>query len=80
VRGSPEGGNRAEHVTNWNLRLQRRFRAPFGSITGTADVMNLTNASHSIQQNDLTGPSFNMRLPVAIQAPRMMRLGFRFEF
>ena len=34
VRGSPEGGNRAEHVTNWNLRARREFRVPFGRITG----------------------------------------------
>jgi len=80
VRGSPEGGNRAEHVTNWSLRLQREFRVTLGRITASGDVLNLTNAGHSIQQNDLTGPSFNLRLPVAIQSPRTVRLGFRLEF
>ncbi|MBZ5578176.1 MAG: hypothetical protein LAP40_16565 [Acidobacteriia bacterium] len=80
VRGSPEGGNRAEHVTNWNLRVRRAFRLPFGSLTGIADVLNLTNAGHAIQESDLSGPSFNRRLPVAIQAPRAVRLGFRYDF
>jgi hypothetical protein len=80
VRGSPEGGNRAEHVTNWNLRARREFRLPFGRISGTADVMNVTNAGHRIQESDLSGPSFNLRLPVAIQAARAVRLGFRIEF
>jgi hypothetical protein len=80
LRGSPEGGNRAEHVTNWNLRVRREFHLPFGSIAGTADVLNVMNAGHAIQENDVTGASFNRRLPIAIQAPRSMRLGFRFDF
>ena len=80
VRGSPEGGNRAQHVTNWNVRMRREFRLPLGKLSGTVDVMNLTNASGAIQENDLTGPSFNRRLPVALQAPRAVRAGFRFEF
>lgn len=80
LRGSPEGGNRAEHVTNWNLRVRREFQLPWGRLTGTADLLNVTDAGHAIQENDLTGPSFNQRLPVAIQAPRSVRLGFRFEF
>jgi hypothetical protein len=80
VRGSPEGGNRAEHVTNWNLRASREFRLPRARITATMDLMNVVNAGHAIQESDLTGASFNQRLPVALQAPRFARLGFRYEF
>ncbi|HUI82315.1 MAG TPA: hypothetical protein VLY24_30540 [Bryobacteraceae bacterium] len=80
VRGSPEGGNRAEHVTNWNLRARRQFRVPFGRITAIADLMNVTNAGHRIQESDLSGPEFNLRLPVALQAARQARVGFRVEF
>src|SRR5262249_37739966 len=56
VRGSPEGGNRAEYVLNWNLRLQRDFRMPIGRITGAVDVMNVLNAGQSLQQSDVGGP------------------------
>jgi hypothetical protein len=80
LRGSPEGGNRAEHVTNWNFRVSRGFRLRIGVLTGLVDVLNLTNAGHSIQQSDLSGPTFNQRLPVEIQAPRAVRLGFRLQF
>jgi hypothetical protein len=80
VRGSPNGGNRAEHVTNWNLRLSRRFGVPTGRLTVSADVLNVTNAAHRLQESDLSGPTFNQRLPVAIQAPRFMRLELRYEF
>jgi len=80
VRGSPEGGNRAEHVTNWNFRVRREFRLPRGTISAVADVLNLTNGGHAIQEDDRTGPLFTRRLPVAIQAARAARLGFRFDF
>jgi hypothetical protein len=79
VRGSPEGGNRAEHVTNWNLRIGREFLLSCVRITATADFFNLANAGHAIQENELTGPSFYQRLPVALQAPRSLRLGIRIE-
>jgi hypothetical protein len=80
VRGSPEGGNRAQYVINWNLRLSRQFGLPIGRFAVTADIFNVTNAGQSIQQNDLSGPSFNLRMPVAIQPPRFVRIGFRYAF
>ena len=80
VRGSPEGGNRAQYVINWNLRLRREFPLSIGKIAASADVLNVTNAGQSIQQNDLTGSSFNQRLPVAIQPPRFVRLELRYDF
>jgi hypothetical protein len=80
VRGSPEGGNRAQYVIGWNLRFSRLFRLPFGKIAVLADVLNVTNAGQRIQENDLSGPSFNQRLPVAIQPPRFIRIGLRYDF
>ncbi len=80
VRGSPGGGNRAQHITNWDLRLSRRFRVPAGGLTLSADLFNATNAGHRLQEQDLTGPSFNLRLPVSIQPARQARIGFRYEF
>jgi outer membrane receptor protein involved in Fe transport len=80
VRGSPEGGNRAQYALNWNVRFAREFRIPAGRLTLSADIFNVTNAAHRIQENDLSGPSFNLRLPVAIQPPRFVRIGFRYAF
>jgi hypothetical protein len=80
VRGSPGGGNRAEHVTNWNLRLSRQFALPFGRVAVSADILNVTNAAHRLQEDDLSGPAFLLRLPVAIQPSRFVRLGFLYEF
>ncbi len=80
VRGSPNGGNRAQYVVNWNLRVSREFGVREGTLRLSADVLNVTNAAQRLQENDLTGPSFNLRLPVAIQPPRFLRVGFRYEF
>jgi hypothetical protein len=80
VRGSPEGGNRAQYVLNWNLRVQREFRLPSGRITASADLLNVMNAGQEIQQSDLSGPRFNSRLPVTIQPPRFARLTFAYDF
>ena len=80
VRGSPEGGNRAQYVMNWNLRLRREFRLPFGRLAADLDVMNIANAGASVQEVDWSGPTFNLRLPVAIQPPRFVRMEMRYEF
>jgi hypothetical protein len=79
VRGSPEGGNRAEHATVGNVRLSREFALSHGRMTVWADVLNVTNAGHSVQQDNRSGPSFNLRPPLAIQPPRFARFGFRFS-
>ena len=43
-------------------------------------TINVTNAGQRLQEDDLSGPSFNLRLPVAIQPPRSAVIGFRYEF
>lgn len=80
VRGSLQNGNRAQYAINWNLRVSRRFTLPLGGLTVSADVLNVTNAGQRLQESDLSGTSFNLRLPVSIQPPRLMRMGFRYEF
>ncbi len=80
VRGSPEGGNRAQYAIHWNLRLSRQFALPRGRLAVFFDVLNVTNAAQRLQESDLSGPAFNLRLPVSIQPARFLRLGFRYEF
>jgi hypothetical protein len=75
-RGSPGGGNRAEHVENWNLRLSRDWNR----FTASADLLNVANANLAIQQSDITGPGFNLRLPIAIEPPRFARFELRYRF
>jgi len=80
VRGSPGGGNRAEHVFNWNLRFSRSFRASAGSFRVALDVFNVTNAAHRIQESEVTGSLFNQRLPVAIEPARFVRFQVEYQW
>ena len=80
VRGSPEGGNRTQYLLNWNLRVMREFALYAGRMAISVDILNVTNAGQALQQSDLTGPSFNLRLPVVIQSPCFLRMGARYSF
>lgn len=80
LRGSPEGGNRAQYVLNWNLRIGRDIVLPFGRLELTADLLNVLNNGNTIEQSDLSGPQFNSRPALAIPPPRTLRLGFRWLF
>ena len=79
-RGSPGGGNRSQHVETWNLRLTRDWALAPGRISAAADILNVTNQDLAIQQSDLTGPNFNLRLPIAIEQPRFVRFEIRYQF
>ena len=80
VRGSPEGGNRAEFVMNWNLRLGRRFHLPFGQLITGFDLLNVTNVANRIQESYVSSKAFNKRLPLAIQTPRVLRISLQYQF
>jgi len=80
MRGSPGGGNRAEHVLNWNLRLSREIPAPRGAVEVALDVLNLTNNADSLREADVTGVAFNQRLPIEIPAARSLRLNLQYAF
>jgi hypothetical protein len=80
ARGSPEGGNRAEHIVNWNLGPRRSFHTRAGLLTLKMDLMNAMNAGSKVQESNLSGTDFNLRLPVAIQAPRSLNCGFNLTF
>jgi hypothetical protein len=80
IRGSPEGGNRSEYALNWNLRVARSFPIRYGHMRVSVDLLNVTNFHNRIQEDDVTGPNFNQRLPVAIEPPRSVRFALRYTF
>ena len=80
VRGSPGGGNRAEHVMNWNLRLCRAFPMAHGTAKLALDVANVMNSDHRIREVETSGPTFNQRLPIAIEPARFLRICIQYAF
>ena len=80
ARGSPEGGHRTEYNATLDLRLARTLRLGHGSVRLIADIFNVANSAKQTREIDRTGPDFNLRLPLALQPPRFLRLGIEFEF
>lgn len=78
-RGSPAGGHRTQYLLDWDLRLSRDFDLRLGRIRFAADVFNVLNRAGKLRENDLSGPSFNQRLPSAVQPPRFVRLGVLYQ-
>jgi hypothetical protein len=80
VRGSPEGGHRTQYHASWDIRVSRPFSIGPGTLQVAADVFNVLNASFSLVERDVSGVDFERRLPLAIQPPRSLRLGFDYRF
>jgi hypothetical protein len=80
IINDPLSGNRAQGVINANLRLARQFRLPRGSLDAAVDIFNVANSGYKIQENDVSGTSFNLRLPVEIQPARFARFELRYSF
>ncbi|HJZ83495.1 MAG TPA: hypothetical protein VKD91_24205, partial [Pyrinomonadaceae bacterium] len=61
-------------------RVARAFTLKRTKLSLDLDVFNLLNLNRDTLENDLTGPEFTKRIPLAIQAPRTFRLGLEWEF
>jgi hypothetical protein len=72
-----EAGYRADSVANWNLRLLREFRLPVGRLAASAEILNVLNAGHIVQESGLAP---NPQAPIAFQEPRWVLLQLRYEF
>lgn len=77
-------GDQGAYRTNFNstldLRVARAFTLKRTKLSLDLDVFNLLNLNRDTLENDLTGPEFTKRIPLAIQAPRSFRLGLEWEF
>ena len=76
VRGSPEGGHRTQYYLGWDVRVGRSL----GPLRLHADIFNVLNRGSRLREDDLSGPLFNQRLPLAIQPARLVRLGVAYQF
>jgi hypothetical protein len=77
---NPLSGNRAEGVINANIRLARKFQLPVGAFDAALDFLNVANSNYKLQESEITGTSFNLRLPVEIQPARFARIQLRYSF
>jgi hypothetical protein len=83
VRATPRahpGGFQTQFNFTLDTRAAREFRLRRGTLSAYLDFFNVLNLDKNTLEADLTGPSFESRVPLAIQAPRAARLGIEWRF
>jgi len=83
VRATPRahpGGFQTQFNMTVDARVARKFALRRGILSGYLDVFNIQNLNKNTLEADLTGPTFESRVPLAIQAPRAARLGIEWKF
>jgi hypothetical protein len=75
-----QGAFRTNLSSTLDLRVARAFSIKHSKLSVDADVFNLLNLSRDTRESDLTGPQFNLRIPLAIQSPRTIRIGLEWQF
>jgi hypothetical protein len=83
VRATPRaqpGAFRTQFNSSTDLRVAKEFQLARGKLSLIADAFNLLNQNQNLLEDALTGPTFEQRVPLAIQAPRNVRLGLVWSF
>jgi hypothetical protein len=75
---SNRGDERFPSVTSLDLRLSRAFRFGTRRIVPQVDLFNITNASPIVGLTSTVGNTY--LAPAEILAPRIIRVGFSFDF
>jgi hypothetical protein len=78
VPAYPNGRTRFSYTVTLDARIEKGFRVGARRAAVTFDAFNLTNMENEVEEDPLTGATF--RMTTAVQPPRTLRLGFRFEF
>jgi hypothetical protein len=74
------GGFQTQFNLTLDLRVAREFALRRGHLRGPLDFFDLLNSNRNTLEADLTGPTFASRVPLAVLAPRLARLGIEWEF
>ena len=72
------GRTRFTYTATVDLRLEKGFSFGRHRAAVRLDAFNLTNHANEVEEDVVSGPAF--RLSSAVQPPRTLRLGLRFEF
>lgn len=83
VRATPRGdfgAFRTQFNSTLDLRVARTFDVKRSKLSVALDVFNILNFNRNTLESDLTSTNFAKRIPLAIQAPRILRLGLGWEF
>jgi hypothetical protein len=71
-------GHRFTYTLTWDARLEKILRFGRQRVALSAEVFNLLNTRHEVEEDVVSGADF--RTPTAIQPPRSLRIGLRCMF
>jgi hypothetical protein len=74
------GAFRTQFNSTTDLRVTREFQLSNSRMALIAEVFNLLNQNQNTVEESLTGPTFEQRVPLSIQPPRLIRLGVSWNF
>ncbi len=77
-RGEP-GGFRTQYSLVFDQRLAHDLNIAGHRLSFMADFFNLLNRNNNLQEYDISGPIFPLRKPMAVENPRVIRIGFRWN-
>jgi hypothetical protein len=74
------GGFQTQLNSTLDVRLARNFHLREGTVSGYLDVFSILNLNRNAREADLTSPAFLLRVPLAVETPRTVRLGMSWNF
>ena len=74
------GGFQTQFNSTLDVRLARGFALRRHIISGYLDCFNCLNMNRNTLEADLTGPTFQSRVPLAVEPPRIVRIGLEWKF
>jgi hypothetical protein len=77
-RGEP-GGFRTQYNLTFDQRISRDFKVGRQKLAFLVDIFNLLNQKRDLQEYDFSGPLFSSRTPTAVENPRVIRFGLRWN-
>ncbi len=78
IFAEPVGATRLPFTKTLDLSFEKRFNVSNGNLGVSVDIFNLFNSNTVLDAGSLSGPAF--LLPKVILAPRLARLGVRYDF
>jgi hypothetical protein len=74
------GGFQTQLNATVDVRLARDFHLERSTLSAYLDVFNIMNWNSNTRESALTSPDFILRVPLAVEAPRTVRLGLAWHF
>jgi hypothetical protein len=71
---------RTQFNLTFDQRISRDFAIGSHRLSFMVDAFNLLNVNKNLLEQSLSGPMFPLRVPLAVENPRVIRFGIRFGF